>query len=102
MVRGLTEALAIDCTQRKFGPPLPQHLPQRLADGDQLSPVTSEPQAFDGLAERAHCLSSDPVITLAKWHLGQPGRLHVVVNFGSGLHLGVGIFSEELRHEPGA
>jgi len=102
MVRGLTEALAIDCTQRKFVLHYPNIFPSAWPMVTNYLRLTSEPQALDGLAERAHCLSSDPVITLAKWHLGQPGRLHVVVNFGSGLHLGVGIFSEELRHEPGA
>jgi hypothetical protein len=40
------------------------------------------------LAERAHLLSSDSVISLGKLHSGDEGRLHVVVNLGSGL-LGV-------------
>ena len=49
---------------------------------------------LDELGDRAHCLSSDSVITLDKLHQSQRDRLHVVVNFGSGLHLGVCILKE--------
>ena len=48
----------------------------------------------DGMAERGHCGSSDSVITLAKTYRGEEGRLHVVVNYGVGLHLGVCILKE--------
>jgi hypothetical protein len=46
------------------------------------------------MAERAHCGSTDSVISLTKWHRGQSGRLHFVVNYGVGLHLGVCILRE--------
>jgi hypothetical protein len=49
----------------------------------------------DGMAERAHCMASDSVISLAKLHQGRGGRLHVVVNYGIGLHLGVCILKEQ-------
>lgn len=49
----------------------------------------------DGMAERAHCMASDSVISLAKLHHGRGGRLHVVVNYGIGLHLGVCILKEQ-------
>ncbi len=54
---------------------------------------------LDGMPERAHCGASDSVISLAKLHRGQEGRLHVVINYGVGLHLGVCILKEkaELR-----
>ena len=47
------------------------------------------------ISERAHCGATDSVISLAKWHRGQSGRLHVVVNYGVGLHLGVCLLREE-------
>lgn len=44
---------------------------------------------MDDMSERAHCGATDSVISLAQRHGGQEGRLHVVVNYGVGLHLGV-------------
>jgi len=49
---------------------------------------------MDEMAERAHCGATDGVISLGKLHRGQRGRLHVVVNYGIGLHLGVCILEE--------
>src|SRR5947208_17053920 len=49
---------------------------------------------MDGMAERAHCMATDSVISLTKLHHGQTGRLHVVVNYGIGLHLGVCMLKE--------
>ncbi|MGD1018637.1 MAG: hypothetical protein ABSA12_04885 [Verrucomicrobiia bacterium] len=60
--------------------------------------VSPERHILDQLAERAHCLSSDSVISLGKLHSGNEGRLHVVVNFGSGVHLGICILSEVKAH----
>jgi hypothetical protein len=54
----------------------------------RLEPVLEE------MAERAHCGATDSVISLAKMHRNQAGRLHVVVNYGIGLHLAVCILQE--------
>jgi hypothetical protein len=102
MVRHLMEALAIRRDQCEFVLHYPNIFPAAwpmVTDYLQLPRDTQNP---DGLSERAHCLSSDPVISLAGAHRGQAGRLHVVVGFGSGLHLGVGLFREEPRDESGA
>ncbi len=50
---------------------------------------------LNGMPERAHCGASDSVISLAKLHRGQEGRLHVVINYGVGLHLGVCVLKEK-------
>ena len=50
---------------------------------------------MDEMSERAHCGATDSIISLAKWHRGHTGRLHVVVNYGVGLHLGACILREE-------
>ena len=50
---------------------------------------------IDGMPDRAHCMATDSVISLAKLDHGQEGRLHVVVNYGIGLHLGVCVFKEQ-------
>jgi hypothetical protein len=57
--------------------------------------LPKESHIVDGLAERAHCLSSDSMISLAKFHSAKEGRLHIVLNFGSGIHLGACILREE-------
>jgi hypothetical protein len=49
---------------------------------------------MDEMPERAHCGATDSVISLAKLHRGQEGRIHIVVNYGVGLHLGVCILEE--------
>ena len=51
--------------------------------------LSDEQHVLRGMAERAHCFGSDSVISLAELHRGQKGRLHIVVNYGLGLHLGV-------------
>jgi len=50
---------------------------------------------IDEMAERAHCGATDSVITLAKHHRGSAGRIHLVVNYGAGLHLGVALLREQ-------
>jgi hypothetical protein len=50
---------------------------------------------MDQMAERAHCGATDSIISLAKMHRNQAGRIHLVVNYGIGLHLAVGILREE-------
>jgi hypothetical protein len=47
-----------------------------------------------GMSEHAHCGGSDSVISLGQLHRCQAGRLHAVVNYGIGLHLGVSILRE--------
>jgi 3-oxoacyl-[acyl-carrier-protein] synthase III len=51
--------------------------------------LSDEQHVFRGMAERAHCFGSDSVITLSELHSGRKGRIHLVVNYGLGLHLGV-------------
>jgi len=52
---------------------------------------------IDGMCDRAHCMATDSVISLAKLHRGQEGRLHIVVNYGIGLHLGVCMLKERAQ-----
>lgn len=49
---------------------------------------------LDQMAERAHCGATDSVISLTKLHRNEEGRLHIVVNYGVGLHLGICILKE--------
>jgi hypothetical protein len=49
---------------------------------------------LDEMADRAHCGATDSVISLSKFHRNKPGRIHVVVNYGIGLHLAICILKE--------
>ena len=51
--------------------------------------LSDEQHIQQGMAERAHCFGGDSVVTLAHLHGRKEGRLHFVVNYGLGLHLGV-------------
>ena len=59
----------------------------------QLSLPRIEP-VLDEMGERAHCGATDSVISLAKLHRNKAGRLHIVINYGIGLHLAVCILKE--------
>ena len=49
---------------------------------------------LDEMAERAHCGATDSVISLSKLHRHEEGRVHIVVNYGIGLHLAICILKE--------
>jgi hypothetical protein len=53
---------------------------------------------IDGMAERAHCMASDSVISLAKFHRNRDGRIHIAVNYGVGLHLAVCVLKEKANN----
>ena len=57
--------------------------------------VPRESHVLEGMPERAHCQSSDSVISLATRHGAGAGRVHIVLNFGTGIHLGACILKEE-------
>ena len=44
-------------------------------------------------------MATDSVISLAKLHRSEGGRIHIVVNYGIGLHLGVCMFKETDANE---
>jgi hypothetical protein len=74
------------------------HYPNMFLEGWQLVShflrVPKENQIIDGMAERAHCLSSDAIIPLERLVGTSPGRIHAVYSFGSGLHLAVAVLKE--------
>jgi hypothetical protein len=53
-----------------------------------------ERQVLEDMSERGHCLSSDSPFTLSKPRPGGPGTMHVVINYGAGLHMGVAVFKQ--------
>lgn len=94
MIRELADELRISLTDGNFVLHYPNIFPEAWKMVTNYLRIHRDNHILDDLPRRAHCLSSDTVITLAKLHRGEEGRLHIVVNFGSGLHLGVGILRE--------
>ena len=95
MIRETMEKLGLDPTGGNVVVHYPNIFPKAWKMVSQYLKIPPERHLMEGMAERAHCLSSDTMITLAKAHRGEAGRIHVAVNFGSGIHLGVCILKEE-------
>jgi hypothetical protein len=95
MTRELANALQIDLVKEN---PL-IHYPNVFPKGwDMVTGYLGLPkdrQIIEGFADRAHCMSSDSIFTLATHHQGQQGRLHLVVNVGTGIHIGVCLLREQ-------
>jgi hypothetical protein len=95
MIRELAKEVQVDLAADEVILHYPNIFPTAWDMISQYLKIPKERHVLDGLAERAHCLSSDSMISLAKHHGGGAGRIHVVLNFGSGLHLGACMLSEE-------
>ena len=95
MIQGLGAGLGLDLAGSDVAVHYPNIFPDTWKMVTQYLRIPRVEHVVDEMAERAHCGATDSVISLAKLHRGQAGRLHVVVNYGVGLHLGVCILREE-------
>lgn len=94
MIQQLAVALGFKLTQRDVAIHYPNIFPETWQMVTRYLRIPVVQHVLDGMAERAHCMASDSVISLSKLHRGQEHRLHVVVNYGVGLHLGVCMLQE--------
>jgi hypothetical protein len=73
------------------------HYPNMFTEGWRMVShflrIAPDNPLSDEIAERAHCLSSDAIIPLERAKR-EPGQLHAIYSFGSGLHLAVAILRE--------
>ena len=95
MIQGLATKLGLNLVERDVAIHYPNIFPDTWRMVTRYLQVPGVAHIMDEMSERAHCGATDSVISLAKWHRGQSGRLHVVVNYGVGLHLGVCLLREE-------
>jgi len=95
MIQGLATKLGLNLVERDVAIHYPNIFPDTWRMVTRYLRVPRVAHIMDEISERAHCGATDSVISLAKWHRGQSGRLHVVVNYGVGLHLGVCLLREE-------
>ena len=94
MIQHLATKLGLDLPSRPIAIHYPNIFPDTWKMVTRYLRLPHVEHIMDEMAERAHCGATDGVITLAKLHRGEPGRLHVVVNYGVGLHLGACILEE--------
>jgi len=95
MIQSLTDDLGLNLAASDVALHYPNTFPNTWKMVSRYLQAASVEHIMDEMSERAHCGATDSVISLAKWHRGQGGRLHVVVNYGVGLHLGVCLLREE-------
>lgn len=100
MIQGLAGELGLDLAGRDVAIHYPNIFPDTWKMVTRYLKIDRVEHVLDELSERAHCGATDSVISLAKWHRGERSRLHVVVNYGIGLHLGVCILREESANAP--
>jgi hypothetical protein len=96
MIRELAKETGIDLAASEVVLHYPNAFPAAWDMVTQYLHVPMANRILDSLAERAHCKSSDPVISLGKAHGAGAGRVHIVLNFGAGIHLGACILREEV------
>jgi hypothetical protein len=95
MVQELATSLDLNLIRSDVAIHYPNIFPNTWRMVTRYLKIPNVEHVIDGMCDRAHCMASDSVISLAKLHQGYEGRLHVVVNYGIGLHLGVCMFKEQ-------
>jgi len=95
MIQELATDLRLDLAESDVAIHYPNIFPDTWKMVTRYMRLQRVEHVMDGMAERAHCGGSDSVISLTKLHQGRSERLHVVVNYGIGLHLGVCILKEQ-------
>ena len=94
MIQELAANLGLDWARSNTAIHYPNIFPETWA---MVTRYLRNPQiehVLDGMFDRAHCMATDSVISLAKLHRSDRGRIHVVINYGIGLHLGVCMLKE--------
>ena len=95
MIEELARSLELQLTTGDVAIHYPNIFPDTWRMVTRYLQIPRVEQITDGMAERAHCGATDSVITLAKYHRGTEGRIHIVVNYGLGLHLAVCVLQEK-------
>src|SRR6266566_6537501 len=95
MIQDLAMSLGLDLSRSDVAIHYPNIFPETWKMVTRYLRIAHVEHVIDGMPGRAHCMATDSVISLAKLHQGQEGRLHVVVNYGIGLHLAVCVLKEQ-------
>ena len=98
MIQALARNLELDLTTSNVTVHYPNIFPETWKMVTRYLRNPRVEHVLDGMAERAHCMASDSVISLAKFHRGEEGRIHIAVNYGVGLHLAVCLLREKANN----
>jgi hypothetical protein len=98
MVQELATSLDLDLAGSDVAIHYPNIFPDTWRMVTRYLRIPDAEHVTDGMSDRAHCMATDSVISLGKLHQGKEGRLHIVVNYGIGLHLGVCMFKEQAQN----
>lgn len=98
MIQALARNLGLDLAASDVAVHYPNIFPETWKMVTRYLRSPRVEHVLDGMAERAHCMASDSVISLTKLHRGQEGRIHIAVNYGVGLHLAVCILKEQANN----
>jgi hypothetical protein len=98
MVQELATSLNLDLAGSDVAIHYPNIFPDTWRMVTRYLRIPDAEHVTDGMYDRAHCMATDSVISLAKLHQRREGRLHVVVNYGIGLHLGVCFLVEQAQN----
>ncbi len=94
LVQELATSLNLDLARSQVTIHYPNIFPDTWRMVTRYLRIPAVEHVLDAMCDRAHCMATDSVISLAKYHRGQEGRIHIVVNYGIGLHLAVCILAE--------
>ncbi len=95
MIHGLADRLDLNLAKSNVVAHYPNIFPETWDMVTRHLRLPRIEPILDEMGERAHCGATDSVISLAKLHRNNAGRLHIVINYGIGLHLAVCILKEQ-------
>ena len=95
LIQGLATSLDLNLAGRDVAIHYPNIFPDTWRMVTRYLQIPKVEHVIDGMCDRAHCMATDSVISLAKLHRGQEGRLHIVINYGIGLHLAICMLKEK-------
>jgi hypothetical protein len=95
MIEELSRNLELDLTTSDVAIHYPNIFPDTWKMVTRYLRIAHVEHVSEGMADRAHCGATDSVITLGNHHRGSEGRIHIVVNYGLGLHLAVCVLQEK-------
>ena len=97
MVQELATSLDLNLASKDVAIHYPNIFPDTWRMVTRYLQIPNVEHVIDEMSDRAHCMATDSVISLTKMHRGQEGRLHIVINYGIGLHLAVCVLKEKAQ-----
>ncbi len=95
LIQQLTTHLKLDLAASGVAIHYPNIFPDTWRMVTRYLRIPDVEHVLDGMCDRAHCMATDSLIFLAKYHRGAEGRIYIAVNYGVRLHLAVCVLKEK-------